>query len=183
MKPFALLAVLFATAPIMPAFAADICEAIVLRDVPAVEEPSSILRRGEHDTAITQYRVNKKTGMGSFCSHGGYCYPTDVLVDGQKVEALRLTNCKVGKKDDFDDPDDVFYRVDVLRSKVSPRELRVDDVDNRLLEMGLCSACAGNAAHYYVEMPNSKCGRLVKATLEGNPAALRTLKDGPGYCN
>lgn len=182
MKRFSVLAAFFVAASAMPAFAADICEAIALRDVPALENPSSILQRGERDTAITQYRVNKATGMASFCSHGGYCYPTHVFVDGRKVEALRLTNCKVGKMDDYDDPDDFFYSVDVLRSKVSPRDLRIDDVDNRLLEMGLCSACAGNAAHYYVDLPRSKCARLVKAALEGNPAALNTLRNDPQYC-
>ena len=34
--------------------AADICEAIALRDVPAIEDPTSILERGKSDTAITQ---------------------------------------------------------------------------------------------------------------------------------
>jgi len=55
--------------------AADVCEAVALRDVPAMEDPTSILSQGEHDPAVTQYRVNKKTGVTSFCSHGGYCYP------------------------------------------------------------------------------------------------------------
>jgi hypothetical protein len=183
MKPFALIAVLLATAPALPAAAADICEAIALRDVPALEDPTSILPAGKRDTAITQYRVNKKTGMASFCSHGGYCYPTQVFVDGQKVEALRLTNCKVGKKDGYNDPDDYFYAVDVIRSRISGEKLRRDDVDNRLLELGLCSACAGSAAHYYVFKPNSRCAKLVGGVLEGNPDALRELQNDPRYCN
>src|ERR1700741_1491484 len=76
--------------------AADICEALALRDVPALDDPSSILKRGELDGAITQYRVNKRTGKSSFCSLGGYCYPTHAVENGHTVEALKLTNCKVG---------------------------------------------------------------------------------------
>ena len=55
--------------------AADICTAVALRDVPAIEDSSSMLKKGQFDTAITRYRVNKRTGETSFCSHGGYCYP------------------------------------------------------------------------------------------------------------
>ena len=40
---------------------------------------------------------------------------------------------------------EIIYDVDVIRSKVPAATLRYDDVDNRLLEMSLCSACASNA--------------------------------------
>lgn len=72
------------------AHAADICTALAIRDVPALEDSTSILKRGELDTAITQYRVNKRTGETSFCSHGGYCYPTRVQVGGNLFEALSV---------------------------------------------------------------------------------------------
>lgn len=149
-------------------FAADICKAIALRDVPAVEAPDTILKKGDLDTAITQYRVSK-TGRASFCSHGGYCYP---------AAGLKLLNCKVGAKGDFDDPDDVFYEVDVIRSKVPPALLRYDDLDNKLLSMGMCSACASNAADTYLKRPNSPCGRTVRSALEGSPVATKALTDG-----
>ena len=58
------------------AWSADLCKAVALRDVAAVEAPNSVLPRGSYDDAVTQYRVNKQTGMTTFCSHGGYCYPT-----------------------------------------------------------------------------------------------------------
>jgi hypothetical protein len=165
------------------AHAADICEAIALRDVPAVEDASSVLKRGQIDGAITQYRVNKKTGNSVFCSHGGYCYPTHILENERNVEALRLTNCKIGARDSFDDPDDIFYAVDVIRSAISPERLKIDDVDNRLLQIGLCSACAGNAAYLYVTRPISKCAQIVRAALEGNPDAVATLNDDPNSCS
>jgi hypothetical protein len=161
------MAVLFVIAP--PAFAADICEAVATRDIPAVEAPDSILKKGEKDSAITQYRVSKKTGKAVFCSHGGYCYPAD---------GLRLLNCKVGTKDNYDDPEDIYYSVDVIRSKVPGATLRYDDLDNRLLQMGMCSACASNAATEYLKHPGSRCARIVKSALEGNPVATKALTEG-----
>ena len=152
-----------------PAFSADICKAVASHDVPAVEAPDSVLRKGEIDTAITQYRIDKKTKLASFCSHGGYCYP---------AAGLKLLNCKIGAKDDYDDPDETFYSVDVIRSKVPAAQLRYEDLDNRLLSMGLCSACASIAADTYLKRPASACGRTVRSALEGNPGATKALSDG-----
>ena len=118
---------------VSPTIAADICEAVVIRDVHPEGSTDYTLKAGEKDEAVTQYRVSKKTGEAVLCSHGGFCYP---------ASALKLLNCKVGKKDTFDDPDDVYYSVDVIRSKNSAATLRYDDLDNQLLEMGMCSACA-----------------------------------------
>jgi hypothetical protein len=165
-----------------PASAADICKAIALRDVPALEAPESVLKRGEYDTAITQYRMNKKTGMTSFCSHGGYCYPTHVIENGAKVEVLRLTNCKIGKRDEWDDPEEIFYNVDVLKSALSETEQKIDELDNKLLDLGLCSACASNVAHFYVRQPQSRCAALTRKALGGDAQALETLKQDPDYC-
>jgi hypothetical protein len=36
------------------AFPVDLCKAIALKDVPAIENPASMLARGEYDTSITQ---------------------------------------------------------------------------------------------------------------------------------
>jgi hypothetical protein len=167
-----------------PLHAADICEAVALRAVAALEDASSFLRPGEMDGAVTQYRVNKKTGEDSLCSHGGYCYPVHVIENGQKVEVLRLTNCKIGTRVVFDDPDDVLYAVDVIRSAVSPESLKIDDVDNRLLELVLCSACAGNAAYNYVTKPYSQCAQIAKEALEGNPDAVSALNNNSSdYCS
>lgn len=163
------------------ASSADLCKAVALRDVAAVESPDSVLVRGSYDNAVTQYRVNKQSGMTTFCSHGGYCYPTHVRINRQKVEALRLTNCKIGSRN-YEDKDEVFYSVDVVRSKNSEAELRLDDLNNKFLEMGLCSACAGNVAIYYIKALASPCARLAKQALEGNPVATDKLRDFPDYC-
>jgi hypothetical protein len=163
------------------ASSADLCKAIALRDVAAIEDPHSFLSRGAFDDAITQYRVNKITGMTSFCSHGGYCYPDYVRINGKKYPALRLVNCKIGGRFD-EDQEDVYYSIDVDRSKNSAAALRLDDLDNKFLEMGLCSACADNVARYYVEKPSSQCARLAKKALEGNHEAEEALRSFPGYC-
>jgi len=159
---------------------AQLCKAIALRDVAAVGAPNSALPRGSYDEAVGQYRVNKQTGMTTFCSQAG-CYPTHVRVNGQKVEALRLINCKIGSRN-YEDKDEVYYDIDVDRSKNSAADLHLDDLDNKFLEMGLCSACAGNVAMYYVKKPASPCARLAKQALEGNPVATDKLRDFPDYC-
>ncbi|MFZ1964144.1 MAG: hypothetical protein WAU78_11890 [Roseiarcus sp.] len=158
--------------------AADVCEAVALRNVPALEDPSAVIRRGDHDTGIAQYRVSKKTGEDELCSHGGYCYPVHATESGQRIEVLRLTNCSIGARDPYDDPDDIFYRLDVIRSAVPPQTLKINDVDDSLLKLGLCSACANNAAFLYVTTPESRCARVVKEALEGNPDAVKALNSG-----
>lgn len=168
--------------PLKNVLSADLCKAIALRDVAAIESPDSVLQRGEYDEAVTQYRVNKHTGMTSFCSHGGYCYPSHVYVNGKKIEALRLTNCKIGKRDDYDDEDEIYYSVDVVRSKNTSDALRLDDLENRFLEMGLCGVCADNVAWLFVKKPSSRCSKLAKQALEGNPVATEKLVNSPDYC-
>lgn len=49
-------------------------------------------------------------------------------------------------------------------------------------DMGLCDACADNVAQYYTKKPASKCGKLAKHALEGDPRAIDTLKSFPEYC-
>src|SRR5271157_3320963 len=165
------------------AHADDICNAVALRDLPAVGNPEAILKRGGRLFPASQYRVNKKTGEATICAHGGSCFPATVTENGKRVETLHLTNCKVGARDSFDDPDDVFYSLDVIRSKVPPLQLKIDDVDNRLLELGLCSACAHNVAYLYVKKPASRCAKLAGRALKGNPEALTALKASPDFCN
>lgn len=162
--------------------AADICEAVAIRDVPALEAATSVLRKGQLDTAVTQYRINKRTGQATLCSHGGYCYPMRVAVGGDLLEALKLTNCKVSDQAPYDDGEDLIYDVEPIRSLVPHEVLRYDDLDNQLLAMGLCSACADNVAQYYLKQPNSRCAVLAKSALEGNPDALATLRGNPDYC-
>jgi hypothetical protein len=81
------------------AWAADLCKAIALRDTPDVKAGlSDILSRGAYIDAVAEYVVNKHTGMTSFCQHGGGCYSVYININGTKVEAIRLVNCKIGQR-------------------------------------------------------------------------------------
>ena len=163
------------------AAAADLCKAIALRDVGAVESPTSVIHRGSYDGAITQYRFDKSTRTTSFCSHGGYCYPTHINIDGNMLEALKLVNCKIGATF-YDYGTFVIYSIDLIRSSASSQELRSNDLGRKFLEMGLSSACADNVAQYYIHKPNSACSDLAKKALEGDPIAENALKVCPDYC-
>jgi hypothetical protein len=156
MKVATFLSVMVLASGIASSRAADICKAVALRDIPAIENPEAIIKRGDYDTAITGYRVNKKTDEASFCSHGGYCYPTHLIENGEKVEALRLTNRKIGKAYEGL-PDEIDYDVEVIRSKVSPAELKVDDLDNKLHPGGElhCSRQAQRMSRL-LQFPSSK---------------------------
>jgi hypothetical protein len=168
-----------------PTKADDICEATALRDVPAIGSPGSFIRKGGKDEAITQFRVNKRTGETSYCSHGGNCYPTHVHVGDDLLLALKMTNCKPSSKpysaNNFE-PEEIVYGLDVIRSRIPAGLMRREDVKNRLLNMGLCSACADNVAQYYTAAPKSQCAELARSALQGNPESTRVLQDSPAYC-
>lgn len=152
----------------------SICEAVAMHATSKTKDFPYALKRGDTIDAVAQYRLNKKTGVASICSHGGGCYPAKVL---------RLTNCRVDKsKSDFDDGDELYYGLDVIRSKVPPTVLRQNDVELKLLDLGMCNACADNAAAFYVKMPASRYAKLVRQALEGDPTAIEKLKDAPDYC-
>jgi hypothetical protein len=107
-------------ASVIAAHATDsICEAVAKYTTVETKDFYA-LKRGESIDAVTQYNVNKKTGVTSLCSHGGGCYP---------AEALRLTNCRVDKsKPSYEDGEERSYSLDVIRSKVPPSVLRQNDV-------------------------------------------------------
>jgi hypothetical protein len=192
-KTFALAIGLLMLLGIAPgrAMAADSCAAVALTNVPdwGDGDPSdsrgNVLQRGETDDAITQYVVNKKTGNAVFCSHGGYCYPRYLTVAGQKAEALRLTNCKIGAVETGftgNGDDTITYDVVVDRAKASTATLKYDDLDNALLALGMCNACADNAADLYLKHPESRCGTTVAAALAGDKQAIAELQASPDYC-
>jgi hypothetical protein len=152
----------------------SICKAVAIQATTKTEAFSYPLKRGDIIDAITQYNINRRSGVTSFCSHGGGCYP---------AEALQLTNCKIDKrKPSYEDEEEISYSLDVIRSKVSPQVLRQNDVELKLLDLGICNACADNAAAFYVKMPASRCANLVRQALEGDPTAVEKLKSTPDYC-
>ena len=167
------------------AIANDPCEALALHDVTADGgNAESVIKRGDYDTAITQYNVDKKTGATTFCSHGGSCYPTQVTIGGQQEDALKLTNCKIADQPyaGQGDEDQTTFGLVVDRSKFSSLELQYIDLDDRLSSLGLCSACTGGPAWYFLNQPKSVCAQLAKKALAGDSQALGILSgetDGP----
>ena len=153
------------------ALAYDICDAMAIMDTHAEENHASVLKKGEIDHAITQYRVNKKTKNAVFCSHGEYCYP---------AKNLKLINCNVGERyaDENQSYEDVFYTVDVDRKKNSMKELKKYDVSVALGEMGLSGAMGDAATEYYINKPQSKCGMLAKKALNGDQSAIDMYLSG-----
>ena len=56
------------------------CLARVIKDVPAMEDATSILRKGSKDfRQITGVVVNKKTGKMFYCAHGSFCYDSAAI--------------------------------------------------------------------------------------------------------
>ena len=160
---------------------ADVCKALALRDVPAIDDPQYIIKRGDYETGVSIYRIDKNTGEASFCQHGGLCYPTQIIENGTKVEALRLTNCKI-ETGGYDIGEFVDYSLKVIESTVTANEYKIDRLTRQLIEQGLCNGCAANIANLYVNQPASQCARLTQKALDGDPAALEQLKDFPEFC-
>jgi hypothetical protein len=93
-----------------------------------------------------------------------------------------LTDCKIGERLPNDNPNEVKYNVEIIREKFSPRDLKADDVEKHLKEMGLCNACAGGVADLYVNQPTSRCALMARKALDGDSVALKQLKQDPKYC-
>ena len=162
--------------------AVDICKAKVLERITPNGSASYVLEPGEVIDGISQYVLDKKSGLEFFCIHGGVCHPRFLKQENKSVEALRLINCKIGAEVWYDDENEITYRVDVVRSRNSSFVLKFDDLENRLLGLGLCNACADNVAQYYIKRPRSRCAILAGRALEGNPDALAALREMPFYC-
>lgn len=160
----------------------DLCNAKVLHPVSSVENSSSMLGEGSILDSISQFNVDKHTGLREFCQHGGYCYPETITINGKTEKSLKLTNCTIDKKES-EDADTEFWSLSVIRSSISSEKLRFSDIENKLSNMGMCNSCADNATQYYIHKPDSKCGILVKSALEGNPDSVNELSGSPDYCN
>lgn len=76
---------------------------------------------------------------------------------------------------------DAYILADYLgvRFKSQPRSVEgrlYELVYLNLLDAGLCTACAANAASEYVESPDSYVGQLVTRVLEGDSYAIELLR-------
>ena len=70
---------------------------IVIKDVAAKENPEAVMKKGDLFTSITQYRPDE----GTYCAHGGYCYPAkDVKLLGSVLTGPYTTE-KAGDETDL----------------------------------------------------------------------------------
>jgi hypothetical protein len=149
----------------------NLCKAMAIKEIHAEEDSATILKKGDIDYAITQYRVNKRTKNAVFCSHGGNCY---------SAKNLKLINCNVGEKFANQSPsdEDIFYSVDLDRKNNSAKELKRHDVSVALDKIGLGGAMGDAAMEYYINKPESKCGLLAKKALNGDQSAIDAYMSG-----
>ena len=176
-----LLMSLFVFTPLINVYAADICQGKVINSLKTKDDPNPYYKVGDTITAITQYNYDIEKKSYSFCSHGGGCYPRYNKVNGKTVESIQLKNCSIGEIIDRDQYE-ISYKLNVDRKNNSTSKLRFNDIENKLLDFNMCSACANNATNYYIKQPNSKCGKVVKSALEGNSDSINILSNNPSYC-
>ena len=163
------------------AYTPELCSGVVLRTTPVYgtyssmdQETGLVARAGTTVDGLVSLLLDTRTGLRRYCDlRGGGCYP---------VDAIRLLNCSVSRQARQSDPafgsdSIVIYDTVLNRSATNQTALRASDVEGTLIDrFGLCHACAGNAAYHYVREPNSACGRLVRAALEGDPVATKRLQ-------
>lgn len=132
----------------LPAFAEYWCKAQAIRNTHYNESPGTLIKKGQIVSFTSDYGVD-------LCQHGGWCV---------KRKDLKLIDCD--------------YHLNPIRSKADPKNVRHSDIEDTLLSFGLCSACADNAAAWYIRRPSSPTAKLVRSALEGNPIAKQKLQSG-----
>jgi hypothetical protein len=178
--------IIFVFAAISPStvVAKDYCRALALTSVRAIEDPTSVLFKGQYLDGVTALRVRKLDGGKMFCTHGGYCYPSISLNGGKKAASLKLTNCSVSKASYSDDDDEVSYAVLFDPKRNAPAIVREFEIDAKFINMGLCFECTGVATDSYLKNPISLCGKTAALALKGDKKARRNLRDNfDSYCN
>jgi hypothetical protein len=180
---YSLSASLVAALYAVPLSAQTVCTATVLHDVRAQEDSTAILRVGQKFDSIAQF-WKYANGRTYFCQKGGYCYDGDTVENGKVVPSMKLDNCTIDSSSaDRDEDGNTLYYLNVNRAKADPSSLRKYDIESRLVELGLCSACADNAATVYIEEPTSVCAITTRSALEGSVEARDQLVRNIEICS
>jgi hypothetical protein len=160
-----------------------VCEGVALRDAHA-QNLTAAIHQGARVVGIARYEVDTKTGEDWYCAPGN-CYQAHLTVDGVKVEAIHLANCRVGGQMILQDPETPIkeYTIELLAAGDPSKGLSFHDVDMRVGRMGLCASCEDSAVDSYMRDPQSRCGQLVGKALAGDREAKKTLaKAFPDFC-
>lgn len=163
----------FAAAP-ASASETDLCKTMVLRPigllfaeaegVSAAELPPTI-RKGTVIRRVTQYVVDRETGLTGFCAHFGTCYRATATVNARQVKAQRLLNCTIDFKNPDKDEFEIIYGLEPDPRKNSARDMRVYRAFARLLSFGVESETLARTS---VDAPRSRCGRIARRALAGD---------------
>ena len=114
-------------------------------DTYAVEDPSTVWKRGVRQE-VTEYVIDDKTGVRSFCIHGGYCYSAFVKINGQAVEALNIAGCRIQPGRQLDGETD--YGLEGIPAKGAPATRRLptlSDTESPKDIQGVAGACTENS--------------------------------------
>lgn len=86
-------------------------------DIPPTIEKGTVIQR------VTQYVVDRKTGLTGFCAHFDTCYRATATVNGKQVKAVRLLNCTIDFKHPSKSEDEVIYGLDLDPRRNSARDI------------------------------------------------------------
>lgn len=75
-----------------------------------------------------------------------------------------------------------YFGIKVEFEEPSGQSKQIENTRQELTNLGICQACAGNAAMYGVMKPNSECGNLVRNALSGDKNAIRKIEEFPAFC-
>lgn len=75
-----------------------------------------------------------------------------------------------------------YFDIKVEFEEPSAQSKEIEETRVKLVNLGICQACAGNAAMYAVLKPNSECGNLVNNALSGDGNAVRKIEEFPAIC-
>ena len=154
----------------------DLCEARINVRVAPVGTTENFLEVGTRERGLTQY-WKTSDGVDRFCFHGGSCYPAHIRSGDALISVMSPHKCRVDFTTGEPDGEEILYSLTLDRSQVSAAELRQNDIAAFLLDKGMCSACASNAAASYQKLPRSSCGLYVAKILQNDPIAVSMASD------
>jgi hypothetical protein len=153
------------------------CQALVLRNVSSTEA-GSLHRTGQRLNDVTAYRINRRTFADEFCEHHGDCFPVHIVEAHRRVQTLKLLNCEINKSDRSIGARYVVYGTELARTSLTPVEIRIRNLRDRLLSLGFCGRCSNELATEFIRRPQSQCSTLIGDALKGQQRAFYDLNRG-----
>lgn len=148
------------------------CRAILLHDVKAFGGSEISEKAGSIIDFIHLENVNDDGSPETYAVHGGSFY---------KASDIKLLNCHINKKRN-DDGKGFSYDTVLDDTPENAAEILRSTIESKLSALGLCSACASNAAQSYLNPQDSACKRAVKSILDGD-TELVSILNGSEICN